>query len=125
MLVRHAITGLSVCAECAAGVILLVYEAGGRLPTLQEGLVRLFGISQEAEAEILAEQREELARRYQARLMSLREPSVSDEQAEMLVTMTGHMREKIRALAQEAGVSSSAWVRQAILLAFEETGRKA
>lgn len=47
-----------------------------------------------------------------------------DEKVQIAVSVTKYMRNRVVALAEEANISVSAWVRQAIFHAFKMTSRK-
>jgi hypothetical protein len=111
--------GLSyVCGGCLADAILALYARGGRLPTLETRLRELFLISAETEAEHLRRHRESLAARHRQLLIEARDSEQvrkgeGDKQF-VTVCMTRYMRDRCRALADEADVSLSSWIRSAI-----------
>jgi hypothetical protein len=116
--------GPTICLGCAASAVLAAYSEGFRSESLEKGLPSLFEISAQAEAEILAERSEELSARYQKRLMSARDPDPSEGEGDLVsvgFTVTRYTKKRLEALANEASVSVSSWLRQAIWLAFEAT----
>lgn len=116
--------GATICLSCASKAILVAYKGGFRSETLEKGISALFEISAQAEAEIIAMKSDEIAARYQRRLLEAREPAPTfDESDRVTITLsvTKYTKRKIDALAREASMGASEWIRSAIFLAFQET----
>lgn len=117
-------TGVTICFECAAKAVLLSYANGFRSGALENGLTELFEISAQAEQEIIDRKWQELSAKYQERLLRAREPDPTPDEGERVtinVTVTKYTKRKLEALAREASMRVSDWVRHAIWMAFEVT----
>jgi hypothetical protein len=120
--------GPGICGECLAHAVIALYDNGDRLPTLEKGLRDLFVISSEQEMSIRTEVLEELRAQYQREFLELREPVGAgpneNERANITLAVNRYTFDRVRALAQEANMPVSHWLRQAIFLAFKATSHR-
>lgn len=115
---------LRLCGKCLSDSVVSVYASGRTLPDMERDLWDLFRVTAEAEAEALAREADRLAASCQRRILEARDPSpypAEARDAQITLKVNGYTRDRIEALAREAGLSPAQWVRRAIWLAFEVT----
>lgn len=118
----------AICGDCLSEAVIALYDAGGLLPKIAERLRDEFTVSRQFEETMKDEIRMELRNRYQRELLVARDPfpATDDNRSVFMgVTMSRYARDRVKALAREAGVSISGWVRRAVFIAFEMTKHSA
>jgi hypothetical protein len=114
----------AICGDCLSEAVVAIYDAGGELPKITQRLRDEFTVSTQFEQTMKEEIRVELRQRYQRELLAARDPQpfIGENKSKLVtVTMNDYMKTRIDALAREAGLSISGWVRRAIFIAFEMT----
>lgn len=117
-----------ICMSCATDAVVTLYrEANGDVAPLLRAL--------RGDATILFAERQlresiaaDLADRYQRELLAARDPDEikpnEAERTDLATTVSRYTYDRVQALAAEAGLTISAWLRQAIFYAFELTSHK-
>lgn len=122
----------SVCAHCICSAIVALYKSKRDLipgfDEMRRELWDAFIVTRAREDELRKEVMSQLRDEYQKQFLELRdrtEPSPNEaEKTTITVPVTRYMYDRVVALAREANVPVSSWMRQAILWAFHATSHK-
>lgn len=117
-----------ICMSCATDAVVTLHrDASGDVAPLLRALSGEAAIVF-AEKQLRDSIAAELAEQYQQELLDARDPDEAKpneaERLQLVATVSRYTHDRVQALASEASMTVSAWLRQAIFYAFKLTSHK-